>query len=131
MVYVRRNNRDLRISDSTQLQPSLSMKFAIIPQTQVVALSVFGIMTSTPPKFTTPWIAKSADRDGRNLTNDVQRWRRMDFANPNFGVLGVWGIYAACGSIFEIINTRRAEMARKSLNFATLHTHYCGRSYRF
>ena len=42
-----------------------------------------------------------------------QRWWRIASANPHFGVLGMLGVYAACGAIFDIVDTRRPEMIRE------------------
>ena len=89
-----------------------------------------GVTTSLHINVTTSRAAKGDDHVGRNLINAVQRWRRISYTNPNFGVLGMSGIFAACGSICESLVVG-PELPAKSLKFA-IFPHFGGRySYRF
>ena len=62
-------------------------------------------------------VATIGNHVGRNMINEVQKWRRIAIATPNFGVLGMLGIYAVCGNIYEIVATSRPEAIRKIAKF--------------
>ena len=70
------------------------------------------------------------DRVGRNLINGAQWSWRISFENPNFGFLGMFGIYSGCGSIFGTIDNSLPGMVRKIAKFYDF-PHFWGISYRF
>ena len=77
-----------------------------------------GITTSISPNFTTSGDDTRDDHVGGNRLNEAQWWRRITFQNPDFGTLGMLGIYGAFGSILKPSIEVGPNLSRKSLNFA-------------
>ena len=80
---------------------------------RIVGLSVLECTTSLPPNVTTSGETANGDHVWANLTN-VAEWRwRISVASPDFGALGMLGIYAACVPIFEIADSSRPGIIQK------------------
>ena len=72
---------------------SFRWEFAISCQILTVGISLLRVPKSLTPNVTTSADVACDDRVGRNLTDEAQRFRRIAFANPDFGALVMLGIW--------------------------------------